>query len=92
MNTQNTQNQEVMNKHEVLNDKLHNERLDNLNKVDTNGKSYNDEFSFTMIRKIINADLPTKKENVQLKKALQVAKVEMKIQDLQNKLEQLLNK
>lgn len=78
-----------MNKSEELNYKLHLDRIDVCYKVDAKGRPYYQELFHEMISCIIDAELSTTEENRELRKALKVATIQMKIQDLENELDTL---
>ena len=74
---------------EELNQKLHNDTFDLCVKKDVNGKRYDLDKFCDIIPNVLDANLSTNKENRELKRVLKVAKIEMKIQDLQNELKRI---
>lgn len=71
---------------EELNRKLHTDKFDLCVKKDVKGKRYDLDKFCDIIPNILAANLSTNKENRELKMVLRIAKIEMKIQDLQNEL------
>lgn len=71
---------------EELNRKLHKDKFDLCVKKDVKGKRYDLDKFCDIIPNILAANLSTNKENRELKMVLRIAKIEMKIQDLQNEL------
>jgi len=75
-----------MNTIELLNDQLHDERLAIYSATDIEGGAYPHDILrrfHNMIDIIMDADYPCKKENVELKKALKMAKKEMKMWNME---------
>lgn len=75
-----------MNTIDQLNTELHNERLDIYGATDIKGNTYPHDILrrfHNMIDIIMDADYDCKKENVELKKALKMAKKEMKMWNME---------